>query len=132
MLGAVGGIPTTVLPLYQLNPVRANMVNDPADYFWSSYGANALGKASSLITPHPEYLRLGRYPKQRRERYRALFAAHLDDGRAAEFTAATDRGLALGSAHFRAEIERQYQRRVTPGKVGRPRLNTGEGKQCAM
>ena len=28
----------------ELNPVRANMVNHPSEYMWSSYRANALGK----------------------------------------------------------------------------------------
>ncbi|MCL1045424.1 transposase [Shewanella electrodiphila] len=32
----------------ELNPVRANMVTDPAEYPWSSYQINALGKASQL------------------------------------------------------------------------------------
>lgn len=44
----------------ELNPVRADMVDDPADYVWSSYQINALGKESELCTPHPEYLRMGR------------------------------------------------------------------------
>ena len=63
----------------ELNPVRAAMVNQPKDYRWSSYPSNALGKATSLITPHEEYLRLGRDEPSRLEAYRALFKAHLDD-----------------------------------------------------
>jgi putative transposase len=39
-----------------LNPVRASMVTDPADYSWSSYQCNALGKKSSMLTEHPLYL----------------------------------------------------------------------------
>lgn len=106
----------------ELNPVRAGMVQDPADYFWSSYGTNGLGKASALVTPHGEYLKLGRYPKQRRERYRALFSAHMDPVAADRITLTTDRGLVLGSDRFRAQIEQQYRRRVTPLTAGRPRL----------
>ncbi|MEZ9593140.1 transposase, partial [Shewanella sp. 10N.261.52.F9] len=37
-----------LLQLYryiELNPVRANMVDDPCKYQWSSYQVNALGKA---------------------------------------------------------------------------------------
>jgi putative transposase len=30
----------------ELNPVRANMIEDPADYHWSSYQINGLGKES--------------------------------------------------------------------------------------
>jgi len=44
---------------YKLNPVRAGMVEDPAEYRWSSYQTNGLGLVSSLCTPHPEYLALG-------------------------------------------------------------------------
>lgn len=36
----------------ELNPVRAGMVADPARYRWSSYRANALGEADTLVTPH--------------------------------------------------------------------------------
>jgi putative transposase len=42
-----------LLPLYpypyiELNPVRVNMIEDPADYHWSSYSINDLGKESEL------------------------------------------------------------------------------------
>ncbi|WGL17226.1 transposase [Microbulbifer bruguierae] len=40
----------------ELNPVRAGMVSDPGEYFWSSYGCNGLGRSSSLLTPHMQYL----------------------------------------------------------------------------
>ncbi len=106
----------------ELNPVRAGMVSDPADYYWSSYSSNALGTPSTLLTPHPEYLRLGRYPKQRRERYRTFFAGQVDSELVDRITSMTDKGLALGNDRFRAEIEARYQRRVTPGQAGRPRL----------
>jgi putative transposase len=39
----------------EMNPVRASMVDEPADYFWSSYQCNALGKKSDLLTPHSIY-----------------------------------------------------------------------------
>ena len=44
----------------ELNPVRANMVQCPGDYPWSSYRANGDGRANPLLTPHAEYLRLGK------------------------------------------------------------------------
>ena len=43
----------------ELNPVRAGMVNDPAEYSWSSYRCNALGLDASMCSPHGEYLALG-------------------------------------------------------------------------
>ena len=44
----------------ELNPVRADITDYPADYRWSSYPCNALGKRDPLIEPHEDYLRLGR------------------------------------------------------------------------
>jgi len=41
-------------PYIELNPVRAEMVNRPHDYRWSSYHANGLGKADRLITPQSD------------------------------------------------------------------------------
>ena len=42
----------------ELNPVRANMVNHPREYPWSSYRGNGEGLSSELIIPHDQYLRL--------------------------------------------------------------------------
>jgi putative transposase len=39
----------------ELNPVRSNLVTDPAEYPWSSYQWHALGKSDPLITDHPAY-----------------------------------------------------------------------------
>ena len=37
----------------ELNPVRAAMVKDPAEYAWSSYRAHALGAQVKMWEPHP-------------------------------------------------------------------------------
>jgi putative transposase len=57
----------------ELNPVRAGLVARPDEYRWSSFGANALGFADALLTPHPFYYALGRTPAERQAAYRALF-----------------------------------------------------------
>jgi putative transposase len=104
----------------ELNPVRANMVDHPGDYRWSSYGANAEGKANSLLTPHPEYLGLGPSDGERRAAYRALFHAHLDPETLENIRNATNGNYVLGSSRFQEEIAHMLQRRVTPGRSGRP------------
>lgn len=43
----------------ELNPVRAGMVEHPADYPWSSALANLLGEENRLITQPPLYLARG-------------------------------------------------------------------------
>ncbi|MBN8432170.1 transposase [Microbulbifer salipaludis] len=105
----------------ELNPVNANMVADPGEYYWSSYACNGFGKVSSLITPHPEYLALGRSPKERCEQYRALFSYHLDGPALEEIRTSVNKGMALGSLRFKEEVERQHARRVTDVPIGRPR-----------
>lgn len=39
----------------ELNPVRARMVAEPADYRRSSYRANGLGEHDPLVNPHELY-----------------------------------------------------------------------------
>ena len=51
----------------ELNPVRADMVKDPAEYSWSSYAFNALGIKTKMHTPHSEYLYI-RKDKRRKVR----------------------------------------------------------------
>ena len=61
----------TCLRYVELNPVRANMVVDPADYRWSSYRTHAFG-AETWRTPHPIYLALGAADAERQGAYRSL------------------------------------------------------------
>jgi putative transposase len=56
----------------ELNPVRAGMVRVPGRYRWSSYQANAEGKASELLTSHPTYEALGLDAAQRSSAYQQL------------------------------------------------------------
>ena len=104
----------------ELNPVRAGIVQHPRDYPWSSYRANADSRSDPLITPHPEYLRLGGNDRDRHDAYRQLFAAHLDPTQIAEIRKATNGNYALGNRRFKEEIGQMLKRRVTPGKSGRP------------
>lgn len=104
----------------ELNPVRANMVPHPREYPWSSYRANGEGVADPLLTPHDEYLRLGRRAEECCHLYRELFKAHMDPTRIDEIRQATNGNYALGNERFKTEIEQALQRRATPGRSGRP------------
>jgi putative transposase len=104
----------------ELNPVRAGMVAKPQDYRWSSYHANGQGKGSTLITAHEEYRRLGRTEVERREAYRALFRAHVDQELVEQIRSATNGNFALGDGRFQKRIEQALGRRVVRGVSGRP------------
>ena len=104
----------------ELNPVRAGMAEHPADYPWSSYRFNGQGMASALLSQHPLYRALGQSNEERCRRYRELFHAHLEPELIAEIRQATNGNYVLGDARFSAEVEAMLQRRVRPGKAGRP------------
>lgn len=105
----------------ELNPVRANMVNHPAEYKWSSYAANAQGEPSAIIKPHLLYNALGDDGAKRQSAYRELFRYELDIGLVDEIRKATNSNYALGSEIFTKQIADVLGRRVTAGKSGRPK-----------
>ena len=105
----------------ELNPVRAGMVEHPADYRWSSYRANAQGEENALVTPHEMYLGLGTTEASRLTAYRELFRYELEPGLVDQIRQASNGNFALGSARFAEEIAAALGRRVTRGKSGRPR-----------
>jgi putative transposase len=84
----------------ELNPVRAGMVDFPAQYRWSSYRCNAEGKAAPLIRPHPIYCSLGADAAERQGAYRDLFQDALQQQAVDELRAATNNNFALGDQMF--------------------------------
>lgn len=104
----------------ELNPVRAGMVEHPADYRWSSFSANAMAKSDHLITPHPAYLALANDDAVRRAAYLEMFRNVLDASELEQIRSAGNAGYALGNDSFRKEIALALGRRAGPGKPGRP------------
>jgi putative transposase len=104
----------------ELNPVRAGMVERPQDYRWSSYHANGQGQHSELLIPHEQYRGLGGTDAERREAYRALLRAHVEEPLTDEIRAATNGNFVLGDKRFQAQIAQALGRRVTRAKAGRP------------
>jgi putative transposase len=105
----------------ELNPVRAGMVKNPADYPWSSYGYNALGKPDTPISPHDCWLLLGEDDAARRESYRRLFRETLEQLDIEHIRHCINTGLPTGNDRFRREIEKALSIRLGQGKRGRPR-----------
>ena len=104
----------------ELNPLRAGMVRHPRDYRWSSFAGNGDGRKDDLLAPHDQYLALAKTAETRRERYRALFKAHMEPEVIEQIRAATNGNYALGSPRFEEQIANMLKRRVTKGKAGRP------------
>jgi putative transposase len=104
----------------ELNPIRAGLVRRPDEYVWSSHAANAKGEVSSLVTPHGEYLGLGRSPIERQAVYRELFGSLLRVEQLEEIRTATNAGYPLGSTAFKRTVSRALGRPVEKGSAGRP------------
>ncbi len=118
----------------ELNPVRAGMVDDPAQYRWSSYRANGLGQSEDLLTPHAVYLGIDRNNEKRQAAYRALFRSELEHEALADIRLALNQEQPLGSGHFLDQVERMVGRRCEVRPRGRPRkletlINTTAVKQ---
>ena len=109
----------------EMNPVRANMVQHPIKYQWSSYAANAEGKPMPWLSPHGEYLALGIDEEGRRAAYRGLFESELDRELLREIRVSIHGGYAMGNNRFRDQIQHTLNRRTTPRGPGRP---TSEGR----
>lgn len=90
----------------ELNPVRAHMVKDPADYVWSSYRAHCFGKSVDMWSPHSQYTELNKSPIERQRCYRELFDLVLEEKVIAEIRHAVNTGFVLGTEKFRQQVEK--------------------------
>jgi putative transposase len=88
----------------ELNPVRAGMVSDPADYTWSSYRAHAFGQSVGLWQPHQDYLALGETSIERMSVYRGFFEQQISAKVLTNIRDALNTGLVLGNERFRTEV----------------------------
>lgn len=104
----------------ELNPVRARMVEAPADYRWSSYRHHALGHADPVITDQAQYLALGATEAARRQAYQELCRNQLEPGELKRIREALNLGLVLGDDRFREQIEQALNRSVRVARRGRP------------
>lgn len=84
----------------ELNPVRADMVNSPDEYKWSSYRYNAFGKEDALLTEHVNYLLLGKTDVERHKQYRELFRYQLDNKTLHEIRETLNTSTVLGNDYF--------------------------------
>lgn len=105
----------------ELNPVRANIVSNPARYRWSSFAANALGMADPLVTAHPTFLALCATAKERCAAYRRQCGHALETDTLTDIRAALNSELVLGSDEFKTLVESTTARAARHRRAGRPR-----------
>lgn len=104
-----------------LNPVRAQMVAEPADHAWSSHRHYIGVQCDTHLSPHALYWGLGNTPFAREVAYAELVRAGVSDALRQRMTRCALSGWAMGSEAYLAELQQTTLRRQGPGQVGRPR-----------
>jgi putative transposase len=117
----------TVSRYIELNPVRAGMVSDPAEYLWSSYRMNALGKKIALLKPHSLYEELGKTAEERQHAYRQLFTSDIPALTLQDIRTAANKAWVLGDNGFKERVETQLGYPIPPFKRGGDRKSSALG-----
>jgi putative transposase len=104
----------------ELNPVRAQLAEEPLAYSWSSHAHHAGVGPDAAITDHALYWALGNTPFQREALYKQLAERPLTASQLEVIENAVLKGWPLGSDAFKAGLEKKAQRQVLPAKRGRP------------
>ena len=102
------------------NPIRAGMVQHPAEYAWSSFRTNGLGLPCPFLDPHEGMLGLHSDPVERRIAYRALFDAPQPERELERFREALKSSLPVGSEEFIEQIALASGRRARRRNQRRP------------
>lgn len=103
-----------------LNPVRAGIVAQAADFQWSSH-RHCIGQLSDKwVTPHALFWGLGNTPFAREAAYAELVQTGLAQTDQEQLTRSALSGWALGSPDFVRDLQQSTTRRLAPRKAGRP------------
>ena len=104
----------TALAYVDLNPVRAGMVGDALAYPWSSARAHVEGRDESGLLDMDLWREVRGH-----ERWAEMLGRPLPEEACRAVREATFSGLPLGNEGFVSRLERQFGRRLRPGKPGR-------------
>ena len=105
----------------ELNPVRAKMVEHPADYPWSSYAVNSGIKTRQQLKMHDVYKYLGVDHNTRCNAYKELFSTALSPEIINKIQQASTFSMPLGNNKFKQQIEEALKRKIGEAKLGRPK-----------
>jgi len=83
-----------------LHPVQAGLVEEPADYVWSSHGHYIGRRVDPLVTPHALFWGLDNTPFAREMAYAEQVAAGLGASQRSALSEGTMKGWVLGDAGF--------------------------------
>ena len=96
----------------ELNPVRAGLVLDAADWRWSSAKAHLAGRDDPLVRVAPLLAMAGDW--------RGFLDSAIPESELRDLREHGRTGYPLGNATFVERLEQTFGRRLRPGKPGRP------------
>ena len=108
----------------ELNPVRANIVEDPKDYKWSSYNTYAYGKKDLIIDEDPIYKELSEVNGGRRSKYREFVIGMIKERCAMK--GELNRRVIYGSKDFVRQVSKEYKVEAVIRSQGRPKKDENE------
>lgn len=104
-------------------PQRAGL-GEGITWPWSSFGQHAGLASDALTVDHRLVWDLGNTPFQREAAWKALTERGLGTAMVADIEAGVLKGWPLGSAAFKADLQKKAQRQVLPARRGRPPKKT--------
>lgn len=103
------------------NPVRAGMVEQPADWPWSSHRHHIGLTTDPLVRVHATIWGLGNTPFERESAYRQMFDELPAQSEQAWLGQRLINGKPTASTDFQKQLESSHGLRLMPRPVGRPR-----------
>ena len=110
----------------ELKPMHDGLVENPEDYYWSSFNHHTGRKKNKFITDHSLYLKLGDTWHERANHYNQQFTYEFDPHLLQYIAETIKLGQVLGGDKFKDRIERIANHRVRPLKRGRPKKATSK------
>lgn len=104
----------------ELNPVRAGMVDHPADYAWSSHRERMGLAPAALLDADPVTVLLGESIERRRQAYAQYLGTAADKAEVELIRSSVQRNQLTGSGGFVSEIEQRTGLRIENRGRGRP------------
>jgi putative transposase len=111
----------------ELNPLRAAMVADAEHFSWSSYGSNAYGEATLLVSPHDGYLSPSSDPTERRRAYWAPVMETVAPDEVGRHLRACVASMPMGRGGFARRSKRSLAGRLVPARSAGQRRRMRKG-----
>jgi putative transposase len=111
----------TVLRYIEANPLRAGIVENAADYRWSSYLLHGTGAADALVDRLSTYEELSPNPKTRQRKWALKVHQPLEEATLARVRLSTASGLPMGAKAWVDRLAKRLDLDLTIRPRGRPR-----------